>query len=72
MRPSEGAEKSGSAICSDWSELNAAEFERVCTGPEEGHRSAYARFAERIDARVRSLDQPLLNRAGAEVLDATR
>jgi hypothetical protein len=43
-------------MISGWSELNAAELEQVCTAPEEGDRSAYARFAERIGVRVRSLD----------------
>lgn len=53
-----------------WSALNADELEQVCAALNEGDQSTYMRFAERIGTRVQSLNEPLLNRAGAEVLEA--
>jgi hypothetical protein len=57
-------------VISGWSALTYAELEQVCTALKERDQSTYMRFAQRVGPRVQSLNEPLLNRAGAEVLQA--
>lgn len=57
-------------VISGWSALSPAELEQVCTALKERDQSTYMRFAQRIGAQVQALNEPLLNQAGAEVLEA--
>lgn len=57
-------------VISGWSELSPAELGQVCTALQERDQFTYIRFAERIGAQVKSRNEPLLIRAGAEVLEA--
>ncbi len=57
-------------LISGWSILNSTELEKVCNALNERDQSTFMRFAQRIGAEVQSRNEPLLKRAGAEVLEA--
>jgi hypothetical protein len=57
-------------LISSWSTLSSAELKQVCKALDERDQSTFMRFTQRISAEVQSRNEPLLNRAGAEVLKA--
>ena len=56
-------------LVSGWGTLNAEELKQVCTALNERDRATFERFAARVGAEVQSRNEPLLKRAGAEVLE---
>jgi hypothetical protein len=56
-------------LVGSWGTLNAAELKQVCEAVNGRDQSTFMRFAERIGSEVQSRNEPLLKRAGVEVLD---
>lgn len=57
-------------LVDSWQTLSSSEIQRVCTALEDGDKTTFLQFARRIGPRVQSRNEPLLRRAGAEVLQA--
>lgn len=53
-----------------WSTLSSDEIAQACTALSERDEAAFMRFAGRVGADVQKRNEPLLRRAGAEVLSA--
>ena len=56
-------------LVSSWSSLSPAELDRVCTAINQRDQETFRIFAERLGPQVQTRNEPLLNRAGAEVLE---
>ena len=56
-------------MVSGWETLTTEESKQVCTALSERDRATFERFAARVGPEVKSRNEPLLKRAGAEVLE---
>ncbi|GAA4751840.1 hypothetical protein GCM10023264_18220 [Sphingomonas daechungensis] len=57
-------------LVASWQTLSAAEIQQVCTALEERDQDTFMRFAERVGPEVKSRNEPVMQRAAVEVLDA--
>ena len=64
-----GAEWERNLVAS-WQTLSAAEVEQVCTALKERDQDTFMRFTQRVGPEVKSRNEPLLRRAGVEVLES--
>lgn len=56
-------------LVSAWRTLNADELKQVCNALNEGDQATFERFAARVGPEVQSRNEPVLKRAGTEVLE---
>lgn len=64
-----GAEWERNLIAS-WQTLSAAEIQQVCTALKERDQNTFMRFTQRVGPEVKSRNEPLMQRAAVEVLNA--
>lgn len=57
-------------LVSSWQTLTAAEVQQVCTALEERDQDTFMGFARHLGPEVKSRNEPLMQRAAVEVLDA--
>jgi hypothetical protein len=57
-------------LVSAWGTLTADELGQVCRALRERDEATYMKFATRVGAEVQKRNEPLLKRAGTEVLSA--
>lgn len=55
-------------LVSSWSTLGSTELEQVCTALREGDQSTFMQFTQRLGPEVRTRNEPLLKRAGEDVI----
>ena len=55
-------------LVSRWGTLSGGEIEQVCIAIAKRDEPTFMRFAQRIGGSVKSLNEPLLDRAATEVL----
>ena len=51
-----------------WQTLSPTEVEQVCAALQKGDRQTFMRFAERVGPEVQSRNEPVVRRAGVELL----
>lgn len=56
-------------LISAWQQLSPSELEQVCTALNRRDQQTYMQFATRVGRDVQRRNEPLLNRAGAQVLE---
>jgi hypothetical protein len=64
-----GAEWERNLVAS-WQMLSATEVKEVCTAIKDRDQETFLRFTQRLGPEVKSRNEPLMTRAGVEVLDA--
>jgi hypothetical protein len=64
-----GAEWERNLVAS-WGTLSAAEVEQACTALKERDQETFMRFTQRVGPDVKSRNEPLMQRAAVEVLNA--
>jgi hypothetical protein len=64
-----GAEWERNLIAS-WQTLGAAEVQQACTALKERDQDTFMRFTQRVGPEVKSRNEPLMQRAAVEVLNA--
>ena len=57
-------------LVSSWQTLSAAEVQQVCTALKEHDENTFMRFTQRVGPEVKSRNEPLVQRAAVEVLNA--
>jgi hypothetical protein len=57
------------SVVSAYSTLNANELQAACSAINDGDRETFMRLAERVGGELKAKTSPLLNAAGAEVLE---
>lgn len=57
------------SMVSAYSTLNAQELQAACSAINDGDRESFMRLAERVGAELKARTGPLLNSAGAEILE---
>lgn len=57
-------------LVASWSTLSPGELERVCSALGDGNQATYMQFAKQVGAYAQKRNEPLLRRAGVEVLSA--
>lgn len=55
-------------LIDSWSTLTADELKHVCTALNERDRQTFRKFAERVGSAAKARNEPLIGKAGAEVL----
>ena len=64
-----GAEWERNLVAS-WQTLSAAEVQQVCTALKARDQDTFMRFTKRVGPVVKSRNEPLMQRAAVDVLDA--
>jgi hypothetical protein len=54
---------------SGWATLNAEDLKKVCKALNERDQATFNSFANRVGPEIKARNEPLLKRAGVEVLD---
>ncbi|MGF7156208.1 hypothetical protein [Novosphingobium gossypii] len=57
-------------LISVWGTLSSGELAQVCTALGERDKATYMKYVVRVGAEVQKKNEPLLTRAGVEVLEA--